>query len=234
MIEEIKKELTIKDVEKELNNGRVILELIDREAFVGAHRYNKYIASLKEIAICSSVIHEDGSGMFYIHIPDDFSLGGLSSYITESELKYFRIKRSSPTFDDLIDVAFNAVKNGVLTCIELFEDSIFIYLDHVGYDTKKPSFSICRDIESETSRIAEVIDKINSLYTETFVINEAADVINCKGGANIIFSNGIEGEFLEAYDDGALVAILLSESGKGFNIPFELLKGATVTQKRGG
>ena len=65
------------------------------------------------------------------------------------------------------------------------------------------------------------------------MINDVSDVLNCKGGARFVFSNGVEGEFLESYVEGATAGILLMESGKGFNVPFELLKGATVTQKRG-
>lgn len=141
--------------------------------------------------------------------------------------KYFKIQeeKKEVTFDDLIKEAVNAVRDRRLLSFEFAKslaDTDVIFL--IKHDGRRHCFTY------EEAQFGIIF--LESLATETFVIESPDNILNCKGGANIVFSNGAKAEFLEPYNNGKKAGILFLDLGNVFNIPFELLKGATVTQKR--
>ena len=76
------------------------------------------------------------------------------------------------------------------------------------------------------------MEYINSLYTETFVIESEGDISRVKSGADIELANGNKCTFLNNYGMWRIKRI---KDDKGFihNCGLLVLKGATVTQKRG-
>jgi len=141
--------------------------------------------------------------------------------------KYFKIQegKKEVTFDDLIKEAVNAVRNEIIQSFEfsksLMERDLIYLIKHKG---ERVGFAY--------DQAQDGINYLESLATETFVINDVSDVLNCKRGARFVFSNGVESEFLESYFGGLRAEILFLDSGKCCNVPIELLKGATVTQNR--
>ena len=218
--------LTIEEVKKALDAGETVeLECIDREGYEGEHRLNCTLLKTarliaQEVDYCKVIIKNTDASTQITGIDRD-------------ELKYFRIKRPTPTFDDLIDIAAKAVKDGVIFSAEIFESAIYIYLDSSAYDFCKSSLSIINDLDSDMKRIPEVIDKINSLYAETFVIEHASDIENIKENAVIRLQNGNEVCAESNCLHHHVNFIQTTYGGNNFHLSFISLKGATVTQKRG-
>jgi len=82
-----------------------------------------------------------------------------------------------------------------------------------------------------TQGVKEAIHFINSLYTETFVIESESDLdkINCN--ADIKLLNGMN---IETSDSGGSGVVRYFSEDSAYNhVDFIFLKGATVTQKRG-
>lgn len=216
--------LTIEEIRKEIDTRDDIeLECISREKFLnprfeGNGKVNKMILDQEKL-IVSGIEHGD--------ILLKGSIGGIArNAINESEIKYFRIKHPAPTFYDLVRVAVQAHEDGVIKRLTIgvrgiiFEAGINLY-----------SFT---NIEAE-----EVINLINSLYTETFVIEGVDDIrkVNIKdGNAKITLVNGIElrldGSQDSSNQDGFAVGVLLP-NGRTNYYGITVLKGATVTQERG-
>ena len=127
-----------------------------------------------------------------------------------------RIKE--PTFNDLIDVAVQAKKDGVISSqLMIMSDSI-----HLFDSSKLP-------ISFTDKSINKGIKYIKSLYTETFVIERESDMKKIKGSAESIML--VNGE-----DVGSNIIIHNDEPHFFFDnavVPavFKLLKGATVTQE---
>lgn len=123
------------------------------------------------------------------------------------------------TFDDLIDVAVKAWKDGYLKVLE-FErgtvEQIFTVIGGRAY----------RWHEGD-SDYNYAVDLINSLYTETFVIESEEDISRVKSGADIELTNGNKCTFLNQDD----MWRIKDDKGFSYNCGLLVLKGATVTQK---
>lgn len=218
--------LTIEEVKKALDAGENIeLECIDKDGLAKLTPYVEGLISQEPLTIESWC-----SDSLYLNINKRKCH---QDTLSKEELQYFRIKRPTPTFDDLIDIAAKAVKDGVIFSAEIFESAIYIYLDSSAYDFCKSSLSIINDLDSDMKRIPEVIDKINSLYTETFVIEHASDIENIKENAIIRLQNGNEVCAESNCLHHHVNFIQTTYGGNNFHLSFISLKGATVTQKRG-
>ena len=82
-----------------------------------------------------------------------------------------------------------------------------------------------------TQGVKEAIHFINSLYTETFVIESEADLDKVNCNANIKLLNGMYIE-TSSNSGGGCVSYFSEESADNY-VDFIFLKGSTVTQKRG-
>lgn len=204
----------INEIKRRLEAGEAVeLECIDVEAISASNR--SYAETLL------------GSQLILSHVFANKIIFKNQLFIYEPELKYFKIKELAPTFDDLVDVVVQAAKDGLLEINML--NSEFITASIPGdHDS---AFVTCW--RTKQAVFESSINKVKSLYTETFVINDVSDVLNCKRGARLVFSNGVDSEFLESYFGGLRAEILFLDSGKCCNVPIELLKGATVTQRKG-
>ncbi|UNM95900.1 hypothetical protein MMG00_11965 [Ignatzschineria rhizosphaerae] len=202
--------LTIEEIKKELAAGREVeLECIDTEGFLGKESntylgWRKFILSLDRIIATSRSYNDDASML----------KDARGMCITDSQLKYFRIKRPAPTFDDLIDSAANAIKKKLIV-------NLYIGPHYIEFDFNEHSHAY------DMQEAKRGIDFINSLYTETFVIESVDDTlkIDTSGGEiiKITLANGevLSGDYLDC----------LCDISDGFR--FKILKGATVTQRRG-
>ena len=210
--------ITTEEIKKELDAGREVeLECVDKNDLLGTinpkRNYNQLIL---ESSLQVSRYFIDGEGLTVFVIEP-----GLM--ITEVELKYFRIKRPAPTFDDLIDVICKAFKNG-------------IQIGNVEFVGCGVSFELFHDdiIYKDNQRaISAAINWINSLYTETFVIEHASDIKNIKKTAIIRLENDNEVCAESNCLHNGVNFIQTTYGGMNFNLSFVSLKGATVTQKRG-
>ncbi|NLD08911.1 MAG: hypothetical protein GX667_04885 [Xanthomonadaceae bacterium] len=190
---------------------RVALDFVDRHAFLNQDHENEYDReAVAAIAKSSLVVKSILGGGAALVLEDD------RYCIPEKDYKYFKIKE--PTFNDLIDVAVQAVKDGVIDIKTLCMDSIrFTPI----YDTD----NVATYFDDE---YADGFDYIKSLYTETFVIESEEDILNVKDEAEILFLNGEKGIFADSTKDGHYGFILIANVVH--RIPFPLLKGATVIQ----
>lgn len=202
--------LAIEEIKKELDTGSTVeLECIDRDGFIGEHGINRSILEtekmiVKEIVLAGIKLTNDTPGIY------------------TKELKYFRIKRSTPTFNDLIDVAVQAYKDKLIKRVNLNGDDLNVNFKAedclVGFNTSNS--------KEGSYQFQEYINDIKSLYKETFVIegNEDMKALFAKNESIEITALN---KSVFTYDDlGDLLAI----DDKNL---FKLLKGATVTQKRG-
>ena len=210
--------LTIEEIKKELDAGREVeLECVDIDGFKSSCKENKgFFNQLDVLTLRALSVNKVGG--FTISFEVD---GGKTIYISEENYKYFRIKRPAPNFDDLIDVAVKAVRDGEIYKFEFVQslgDTDIIFLDISEGERRKFTHDQAQD----------GIDFINSLYTETFVIEQENDLIKTKVGATGKLLNGEEFTIVEAYCRG-YVAV---DECK-YYLPFFVFKGATVTQKRG-
>ena len=217
----------INEIKRRLDAGKKVeLECIDRDGFV-SNEINRTanMLILNQESLIVQVVHEEVERVVLEGVISPVT----SNTINFDELKFFKIKEQN--FDDLIKEAVNAVRNNIIQSFERIQS-----LEYAKSITERNLiFLIKHDGERVVFGYDQAQDGINyleSLATETFVIESPDNILNCKGGANIVFSNGAKAEFLEPYNNGKKAGILFLDSGTGFNIPFELLKGATVTQKR--
>lgn len=220
--------MTIEEIKKGLDAGETVeLECVDTDMYCAIDndfKDEREVIARSSLIIASIIGQGDYQGL---RIED------CRYCLPQEDLKHFRIKRPAPTFDDLIDIAAKAVKDGVIFSAEIFESAIYIYLDSSAYDFCKSSLSIINDLDSDMKRIPEVIDKINSLYTETFVIEHASDIENIKENAVIRLQNGNEVCAESNCLHHHVNFIQTTYGGNNFHLSFISLKGATVTQKRG-
>ena len=144
--------------------------------------------------------------------------------IMVDEVQYFRIKEHSPTFDDLVDVVVQAAKDGLLEINML--NSEFITASIPGdHDS---AFVTCWRTKPEV--LESSINKVESLYTETFVIESKEDMYRIGDEYEIVLLNG------EDVSEMIIVTENYPYTSYGdrlIPVRFEFLKGATVTQKRG-
>lgn len=135
-------------------------------------------------------------------------------YIHASLLKYFKNKEQSQyTFDDLIDVAVQAVKDGLIACDDFKRHSISFCVawdEDDGYELAS---------HHDAKYFDEAVRFIQSLYKETFVIESNGDMNRLKVGDR--FSQNGSSVII----DKPLLDLLL-------NTPLFLTKGATVEQSR--
>ena len=184
---------------------RVALDFVDRHAFLNQDHENECDReAVAAIAKSSLVVKSILGGGAALALEDD------RYCIPEKDYKYFKIKE--PTFNDLIDVAVQAVKDGVIA----------VWIITSGALKFSPA-----DALNNTSTyyddefISDGIWHIKSLYTETFVetfVIEGHGFPELKVGG-VFTQNGRE----IILDADHIEAIM--------NTPLFLLKGATVTQE---
>ncbi|MGL4675290.1 MAG: hypothetical protein ACRCXK_10550, partial [Wohlfahrtiimonas sp.] len=108
-----------------------------------------------------------------------------SGYIDSEEFKCFKKKEQSQyTFDDLIDVAVQAVKDGLIICDDLKRFSISFSVawnEDDGYELAS---------HHDQKYIDDAIDFIQSLYKETFVIECEEDLKRVNPNPKITLNNG--------------------------------------------
>lgn len=211
--------LTIEEIKKELEAGNTVeLECIDEMGFISRHECNvennEIILNQGRLTI-ATVCNDTDSVILKGNINPD-----ISNTIHFEELQYFRIKRPTLTFNDLIDVAVQAFKDSVIFELDLEKDGIC-------FKAKNLDMDICQD------SVEIGIETINSLYTETFVIEYASDMERIKRTAIIVLENGCEVCAESDCLHHGVNYIQTTYGGMNFNLSFVSLKGATVTQKRG-
>lgn len=174
--------------------------------------------------------HNYDYSQFSLHLDDDelrlLNICRDQAYINEFELEYFKIKDPEYTFNDLIDVAVQAAKDGFVTIYLLGDSNLII---------KGSDSDIFHNIfkNDDEQLFKDCIALINSLYTETFVIETEEDIKKVVEGAKVVMANGVEVTACKRI--AHLPAITLCyQPCKDSHIQYlwiEALKGATVTQK---
>ena len=141
--------------------------------------------------------------------------------LMDSDLRYFKIK--GPTFNDLIDIAVQAVKDGVI-------DIKTLCMDSIRFTPRDETDNVATYFGDE---YADGFDYIKSLYTETFVIEseENTDKIDVFKCPRFELKNGVRGTIQKCFNNKEF-SVQFEDKSWG-NIAFMVLKGATVTQKRG-
>ncbi len=145
-------------------------------------------------------------------------LSGFHGYWLVGVLQYFKKKEQSQyTFDDLIDVAKKAVRDGVLQSFTFGRDLKDLDLiSVVSIDNRKHIFNY----QSTKSGIKH----IQSLYKETFVIETVADALRVDYQRSVVLLQS--GEKLVLKDHKSLNSMPAS-------LFYRIFKGATVEQERG-
>lgn len=128
------------------------------------------------------------------------------------------------TFNDLIDVAVQAVKDGKIYFRFLSDGQISFSVGR-GEDTT----NILKGSDG-AEEISSAINLIDSLYTETFVIEGEEDIKRFNRRVDsIVLANGEDIIEDIKFHRGAPYFL----GGLAIPVPYSVLKGATVTQKRG-
>ena len=200
------------------------LELVDREEIRGTGiLYTHYHSALSKYGKNSSltVIKEENA-----HLILEEEVDGMPIKLPKDVLHLFKLTGIVPTLYRVIDVALDAVKNGVAVITHLKADEIVI--ESIDYDSKSP-FEVFKDDPLE--KFQDAIEWIGSLYTETFVIESDSDIERLQDGAEITLSNNERGVFNIIGGLRSITNLKTNDVVMGLNIFF--LKGATVIQKRG-
>ena len=214
--------LTAEEVKKEMDaNEEVELECINEAGFISLYKCNgennKIILNQGVLAVervCSS--------KEFVYLKGVIS-PSISNVISFEELKYFRIKRPTPTFDDLIDVVSQALKDRVeFGGVELHQGGL--NFENFHDDAIYPQ---------DQYGIEKTIGWIKALYTETFVISNLdslleIDVFKCP---KFELENGVKGT-IQASVNNKEFSVQFEDKSWG-SVGFMVLKGAIVTQKRG-
>lgn len=136
------------------------------------------------------------------------------------------------SFDDLIDVAIQAVKDDVIV-IRKFHSSLLNF-EKIGETNHASDVEITRS--SKAREIQDAIDFIKSLYMETFVIESEDDLHSITKVNEVALLNGEIVNFRGLSSEDADVKMYLFDycSNKYIiSMPFIAIKGATVTQQKG-
>lgn len=134
---------------------------------------------------------------------------------------YFKKKEQTQyTFNDLIDVVVQAVKDKVI-------NGANIRLHEIGFMHNKTHYKLMPAFDCK-----EQIDFIQSLYKETFVIECEDDVNRVKKGAEITLSNGNKSIVARSIVNRTNGNRMLEIKGCHYFLQFFTLKGATVEQDR--
>lgn len=213
--------LDIKKVKQMLENGEEVrLECVDIE---GLLRKNKHVSKDWKNEVEKGIIKvlEVDEVCGRVSFADPSNVGAFLLY---EDLKHFRIAEAKQTFDDLIDVAIQAYKDGVIKSLKLLD-----------YGVHSLSYSVNGDentIFSQHKDYSDDINSINSLYTETFVIEGFHDTKALKKGDKAVLGNGEEVIFSNRTGVNGALWFEYNDCHRAI-IPFIALKGATVTQKKG-
>lgn len=196
----------VNNIREMLNNGdSVTLICVNKEEFAPVHRsYNEDV--LRSGGLEVSSVNESGGVVLK---------NGLT--ITKSELRFFEIKECGITFDELVDIAVQAWKDGIVEEL-ILNDFMSIATIEDRYDFAK----------GQTFGVSDTINKIKSLYNESFTIECEDDLRRLKEGARVCLSNKEEVTFIHKYKDALFFS---DESLNALSLPLIALKGATVTQR---
>lgn len=195
---------------------RVSLECIDPDGYLSSIKHE----SVRDIM--ESIIKSNDITVDHVY-SDDMSLrvkycnASKQNTIFHEELKYFKIKQ--PTFNDLIEVAKKAVQDDILSS---FTVNDMDYSDLIGR-------AIYIGLGMRAHRIANEIKRIQSLYTETFVIESEEDIEKLCDDAEITLANNEKGIFNNCSGLRSITNLKTGFEVHGLNIFW--LKGATVTQE---
>lgn len=227
----------IEEIKKRLEAGEVVeLECVDIDGLLDANKSairEWKSEATKGIARVAQV--EESAGIIEL-----ISSGGLGWILFCHDLKYFRIKRPTPTFDGLIDVAVKAVKDKALFTMSIGDSRRKGRYLNYAVSGSSPSESFYENDGCHQS----AINFINSLYTETFVIENEEDInkvlsrkeigFNRKSMSVATLMNGNEILITRLDPDNTAGIVVYMRDGLYKNyLGIDVLKGATVTQKRG-
>lgn len=200
---------------------RVSLECIDSIGFIEKSIDNKLILELENLIVER---YQDWScdyrtGVYLVRSEYESQQLGIrpeDAFIPVEDLKYFKIKE--PDFNDLIDVAVQAKKDGVISGqLTIMSDSIHF-------------FNSDRTTNSFTAKFPNKgIERIKSLYTETFLIESEEDIEKLCDDAEITLANNEKGIFNNCSGLRSITNLKTGFEVHGLNIFW--LKGATVTQE---
>lgn len=166
------------------------LVCIDRDGFLSTSLSEEDTKDVLDVLSSEFIVDSIDLNKNWVFLKGDiYSLNG-------NELKHFKKKdQSKYTFDDLIDVAVQAFKDGLLEDLKLNKykpKSITIY-DINDYELEV-------NIE-DNSYCNKFYNHIQSLYKETFVIECDNDVNKIKNGESVlILKNGKAFKFSELMD----------------------------------
>ena len=216
----------INEIREILKDGYgAIIELVDREGIIDKGIfYTLYYRALgKHNSL--TVVREEKDRLI---LKEKNKVNGMPLSLPKDSLHIFKLTGIVPTLYRVIDVALDAVKNGVAVITHLKTDEIVI--ESINYDDKSP-MEVFKDDSLE--KFQDAIEWIGSLYIRNLVIENESDVLMAKTGDQIKFSNGATGFFIEAMESGLNgVFAYISFDNNELRIPFCLLKGATITQNR--
>lgn len=207
----------INEIKRRLENGeKVELECIEEVKFLNVNEGTRTNENMKILESGLAVEMVGGNNIY---------LFGCAPPIMRNEIQFFKIKEPKTTFDDLIDVALQAGKDGVLIGVRVDFDGVRCL--RVEYSSGEHVDQIF-DYHDDYS---EYVERIKSRYTETFVIESEEDIKKFRLGAeSIVLSNGediIDDVMFHRnepyFTNGGVSAVKV-----GFNV----LKGATVTQRK--
>lgn len=198
-----------------LDRGEYVeLECIDKDGFINSSggwyktENEKILSHVLTVERCVQYV-------------DAIEIAGCAHSILDSELKYFKIKEPEYTFDDLIDVAVQAAKDGILHVREITSDSLrFSKVDGL----RGNSYYYC------SSKYLGGIEHIKSLYFESFIIESEEDMCRISGECEIVLTNGESIGSIVTISNGTPY---FEYDGRLTPVPYAVLKGASVTQKRG-
>ena len=135
--------------------------------------------------------------------------------------------KSVVTFNELIDIAVQALKDNVLETVNLNNSGVRSLKFRTNADADS---TIVFDQHPD---YLEATNYIKSLYTETFVIECDGDIRKIKKGAIIEMQHGNEVVAESGCKRHYINYIQTTFGSMSFNLNFVSLKGATVTQKKG-
>lgn len=167
-----------------------------------------------------------GLNMTYHAIENEIK--GINEMIDESSVVEQEVEGIKKVgFDDLIDVAVQAMKDDRLYFRFLSNDQISFSVDN----TEEGRINILKD-SCDDKDLQDAINFVNSLHTETFAIEKFSDTKRLKSGAKAVLGNGEEVIFSNRCGVDDALWFEYNDCHSTI-IPFIALKGATVTQQKG-
>ena len=202
---------------------RVDLECIDPDGFARHGHVNERLLSHGKMNIGGYY-----EGEFSLRLNDEeldsLNICRAQAYINDYELKYFKIKEPTHTFNDFIDAVVQAYKDGIIPSL---------HLESLG--VRSVRFLDAQEFDQHDDYSCS-IDHIKSLYTKTFVIESEGDLLSIAKDNEMVLLNGeiVKFKGLSKEDSDVKMYLFYYDSFKYIvSMPFIALKGATVTQKRG-